>query len=81
LAVGDEAFRQRCRGLIHDFRKRGTILFVSHDLDQIVDLCERTIWIDRGRLRADGETRAVITDYCKALAEEPDDPNRFAFMT
>ena len=81
LAVGDDAFRERCRTLIRAFRQRGTILFVSHDLDQVMDLCERTIWIDRGRLRADGDTPEVITDYCKALAEEPDDPNRFAFMT
>ncbi|WP_413991551.1 ABC transporter ATP-binding protein [Labrys okinawensis] len=81
LAVGDDAFRERCRTLIRGFRQRGTILFVSHDLDQVMDLCERTIWIDRGRVRADGDTPSVITDYCRALAEEPDDPNRFAFMT
>ncbi|MDZ5450878.1 ABC transporter ATP-binding protein [Labrys sp. ZIDIC5] len=81
LAVGDDAFRERCRTLIRAFRQRGTILFVSHDLDQVAELCERTIWIDRGRLRADGQTPAVIADYRKALAEEADDPNRFAFMT
>ena len=81
LAVGDEAFRKRCQILIEDFRRRGTILFVSHDMEQVRGLCDRAIWIDRGRMRADGPAGPTLAAYAKALAEEPDDPNRFHFMT
>ena len=81
LAVGDEAFRKRCQILIEDFRRRGTILFVSHDMEQVRGLCDRAIWIDRVRMRADGPAGPTLAAYAKALAEEPDDPNRFHFMT
>lgn len=80
LAVGDEAFRARCQALIRDFRNRGTLLFVSHDMNQVATLCDRVIWIDRGGLRADGAPGPTLAAYARALAEEPDDPNRFHLM-
>lgn len=80
LAVGDDAFRKRCQAAIDEFRRRGTILFVSHDLGQVANLCSRVIWIDRGTVRADGPAAETLQAYAKALAEEPDDPNRFHFM-
>lgn len=80
LSVGDEGFRQRCEALIGQFRQRGTLIFVSHDTTQVARLCERVLWIDRGTLRADGPPGLVLDRYHRALAEEPDDPNRFAFM-
>lgn len=79
LAVGDDSFRQRCSAHIAGFRRCGTLLVVSHDLGDIERLCERTIWIDRGLVRQDGPTRSVLDAYARALAEEPDDPNRFRF--
>ena len=81
VSAAIEAFRKRCQTLIHEFRRRGTILFVSHDMGQVRGLCDRAIWIDRGRLRADGPAGPTLEAYGKALAEEPDDPNRFHFMT
>lgn len=80
LSVGDEAFRQRCERLIQAFRQRGTLIFVSHDTTQVARLCDRVLWIDRGALRADGPPGPVLDAYHRALADEPDDPNRFAFM-
>jgi lipopolysaccharide transport system ATP-binding protein len=80
LAVGDEAFRRRCQALILDFRRRGTLLFVSHDMAQVSGLCDRVIWIDRGTIRADGQPGPTLSAYATALADEPDDPNRFHFM-
>ena len=68
LAVGDEAFRKRCQVLIRDFRQRGTILFVSHDMNQVAGLCDRVIWIDRGGVRADGEPAPTLAAYGAALA-------------
>jgi lipopolysaccharide transport system ATP-binding protein len=80
LAVGDEAFRQRCHALIREFRRRGTLLFVSHDMQQVASLCDRVIWVDRGVVRADGAPVPTLAAYARALAEEPDDPERFHFM-
>jgi ABC-2 type transport system ATP-binding protein/lipopolysaccharide transport system ATP-binding protein len=50
-----------------DFGREGrTVVFVSHDLGAVVRLCPRTIWLDRGALRADGPSDAVIADYVGA---------------
>ena len=55
LAVGDIRFVQKCLGHLERFRARGgTLLFVSHDLPAVQRLCNRVIWLDRGRLRMDG---------------------------
>ncbi len=77
LSVGDDAFRQRCEELIAEFRKKGTMIFVSHSIGQVATICDRVIWIDKGRVRADGDPTTVLAGYSHAMATEPDDPNRF----
>src|SRR5437588_405301 len=60
LAVGDEAFQRKCLEYIAELRKRGvTIIFVSHALDAVRALCSRAIWLDHGRLIADGPSGEV----------------------
>ena len=52
LAVGDEAFRQKCFDKIDDFRRRGkTIILVSHDLAAVQRWCDEAVWLEDGRLR------------------------------
>jgi teichoic acid transport system ATP-binding protein len=64
LAVGDEAFRNKSAARIDDLLERaGTLLLVSHSLPDIEKKCERAIWIEQGRLRADGEAPRVIEKY------------------
>ena len=64
LAVGDLEFQQRCQERIAKFRADGaTALLVSHDLGAIEKSCERAIWIDQGRVRAEGPARAVTASY------------------
>ncbi len=64
LAVGDESFQRKCLRRINTFREAGgTILFVSHDMHAVRDLCERTIWLDHGTLQMDGPTEEVVTRY------------------
>ena len=71
LAVGDEAFQHRCVGKIQEFKARGkTIVLVSHDLSSIERLCDEAIWLDGGRLRAQGETRGVVAQYLDHVARE-----------
>ncbi|WP_084704745.1 ABC transporter ATP-binding protein [Beijerinckia mobilis] len=70
LSVGDAEFGEKCDAFIRDFAKRGTILFVSHDLPAVEALCDRVVWIDDGRVRALGNPKEVVADY-RATLEHP----------
>lgn len=64
LAVGDAAFQERCYERIRGFKRRGkTIVFVSHDAEAVKSLCERAVWLDGGRVRADGDSDTVLGEY------------------
>src|SRR5690242_9041271 len=64
LAVGDESFQQKCNARIEDFRHRGkTIIFVSHSLAAVRQLCERALLIEGGALLADGPSDEVVATY------------------
>jgi len=64
LAVGDEAFQQKCTARIEEFRGRGkTIIIVSHSLSEVRQICRRALMIDGGTLLADGPTEEVIARY------------------
>jgi ABC-type polysaccharide/polyol phosphate transport system ATPase subunit len=64
LSVGDEAFQRKSMERINTFKEQGvTILFVSHNMDVIESMCQRTAWIDQGLLQIVGETSEVIAAY------------------
>jgi ABC-type polysaccharide/polyol phosphate transport system ATPase subunit len=64
LAVGDAAFQQKCLEKIAEFRHgESTIVFVSHDLKSVQQLCSRTIWLEDGQIRQIGEADRVIASY------------------
>lgn len=64
LAVGDLYFQKKCVDRVLDFQRRGkTILFCSHSLYDVRNLCARAAWLDRGRVRAIGDAVAVTNDY------------------
>lgn len=68
LAVGDEAFQQKCMDRILQMKERGvSILFVSHNLAAVERLMDQAIWIDRGEVRATGAPADVIDAYRKNL--------------
>jgi ABC-2 type transport system ATP-binding protein len=61
LAVGDEPFQRKCMDRIRQFQHDGrTIVFVSHSLDQVADLCDRAVVLESGRVIADGEPRDAL---------------------
>src|SRR5262249_37330083 len=67
LAVGDAAFQRKCLTAMEDLRAGArTVLFVSHNLATVENLCTRCIWIDDGRIRLDGECRQVIKAYMES---------------
>jgi ABC-type polysaccharide/polyol phosphate transport system ATPase subunit len=71
LAVGDQAFQAKCLDKIAETRRRGvTIVLVSHDLGMVRRLCDRTLWLDRGRLLADGQSAAVLDTYAASTVAE-----------
>ncbi|MEA2570728.1 MAG: lipopolysaccharide transport system ATP-binding protein [Acidobacteriota bacterium] len=64
LAVGDAAFRARCEERIGTFVREGrTIVLVSHETDEVLKLCRRTIWLAKGEIVADGPSEEIIARY------------------
>jgi lipopolysaccharide transport system ATP-binding protein len=64
VAVGDEEFQRRCFDHLHELRKRGvTIIFVSHSLPLVRQLCDEVAWLDHGRLRAIGKPGEMVDSY------------------
>jgi homopolymeric O-antigen transport system ATP-binding protein len=64
LAVGDSHFLKKCEARLQSFRDAGTtVLLVSHVAEAILDNCTRCIWLEKGRLVADGAPREVLERY------------------
>jgi ABC-type polysaccharide/polyol phosphate transport system ATPase subunit len=72
LAVGDAAFTHKCEQRMQEFHDAGTtVLMVSHSAESVRKNCSRCIWLDAGRLRADGPTAEVLEMYAHA-GTDPD---------
>ena len=64
LAVGDAAFQEKSRARMLELMSGGTtVLFVSHSLQQIREMCDRVIWLEHGAVKMIGETNAVSRVY------------------
>lgn len=73
LAVGDAGFQKKCLGTMEELRGSGrTVLFVSHNLAAVENLCSRGIWIDAGKIQMDGEAKEVIEAYMGMFASAPE---------
>ncbi len=71
LAVGDEAFAHRALERFSEFERAGkTLVFVSHDLGLIAERCRRALWLDHGRLAADGPAGEVVARYRERVASD-----------
>jgi ABC-type polysaccharide/polyol phosphate transport system ATPase subunit len=69
LAVGDEAFAHRALERFSDFERAGkTLIFVSHDLALVTERCRRAIWLDGGRVAADGPSADTVARYRERVA-------------
>lgn len=69
LAVGDADFQKKCLGKMNDASSKSgrTVIFVSHNLQAVNNLCSQAIWLDKGSLRSRGNTKSVINDYLNTL--------------
>ena len=64
LAVGDENFQRKSRARMLELMSGGTtVLFVSHSIDQIREMCDRVVWLDHGQVRMLGESKQVCDEY------------------
>jgi teichoic acid transport system ATP-binding protein len=64
LAVGDAHFKEKSAARINEIRSQaGAVILVSHDTAEVTRSCDRTLWIEKGELKADGPTEEVIALY------------------
>ena len=63
LAVGDLNFYQKSRAALAELAARCTVVLVSHSLEAVPEFCRRAIWIDHGRVRADGPAPQIVHEY------------------
>jgi len=67
FAAGDAAFTRKCEKTLSDFRDAGvTILLVSHSAPIVLETCTRALWLERGKLIADGRPTEVVAAYDKS---------------
>jgi len=69
LAVGDAFFTQKCMRFIRRFMETGTVLFVSHDTAAVINLCQKAVWLDRGRSVFQGTPKEAAERYLAAMYE------------
>ena len=71
LAVGDAAFQKKCLDKMGSFANGGrTILFVSHNMEAVRNLCQRGIWMKDGRVHQDGAVEETLTAYFNDMASD-----------
>lgn len=68
LSVGDYKFKQKCMKRMDELLSGGTtLLFVSHNVDEVRELCDHALWIDKGVARMQGEANAVCDAYMEEM--------------
>lgn len=68
LAVGDYAFQQKCKERMSKLLKSGrTVLFVSHDPSTVTEICEKSVWLEHGKIREIGPSKELCEKYIEYL--------------
>ena len=73
LSVGDAFFVQKCMRFLRGFMDKGTLLFVSHDIGAVANLCSKALWLDKGNVQGIGTPKDVIRGYLEGLVSETQD--------
>lgn len=67
LSVGDEHFQNKCFEKMKELREQGkTMVFVTHSMQSVKNLCDRAIWLKDGEIKMDGKTDEVVEEYVRA---------------
>jgi len=71
IAVGDQEFKEKCYNRLEELMGKGiTVILVSHNLNEIRRFCNRTIWLNAGRLLMEDSTETVLEQYIKSMEQE-----------
>ena len=70
LAVGDAVFTQKCMRFIRKFKENGTLLFVSHDTNSVINLCDKAIWLHQGEMITSGKAKNIAEKYLQYTLQE-----------
>jgi lipopolysaccharide transport system ATP-binding protein len=71
LAVGDASFQKKCLGKMEDVAKHGrTVLFVSHNMPAVAQLCEKAVWLENGRTHKIGFAEDIVKEYMTDAQEQ-----------
>jgi lipopolysaccharide transport system ATP-binding protein len=70
LSVGDAVFTQKCMRFIRSFQENGTLLFVSHDMAAVQNLCAKALWLSKGKVHGLGESKLIAEEYLKETLQE-----------
>ncbi len=74
LAVGDANFQKKCFNRLQQIKAEGvTIVIVSHSMDQIKSICNRVIWLEKGKIREDGSPEKVCQNYLDSMDQRAAD--------
>ena len=66
LSVGDQHFQEKCLNKMKELKAQGkTMVFVTHSLESARELCDRAVWLNKGRIQLDGDVNEVIDEYLK----------------
>ena len=66
LSVGDQHFQEKCFNKMRELKKEGkTMVFVTHSMESVRNLCDRAIWLYDGKIRMDGNTNEVVNEYVR----------------
>ncbi len=66
LSVGDFKFQKKCEERIQNIKESGAaILFVSHNMEQVKEVCEKAIWLEKGKIKQYGDCQEVVENYKK----------------
>ncbi|MCK5536250.1 MAG: ABC transporter ATP-binding protein [Bacteroidales bacterium] len=69
LSVGDMRFQQKCFRFFESFKKNHTLIYVSHDMNSVLNLCDKAIWINNGTLISEGIPKDVSEQYIQDYYE------------
>lgn len=69
LSVGDQHFQEKCFNKMRELKEQGkTMVFVTHSMESVKNLCDRAVWLYEGQIRMDGNTQEVVNEYLKVTA-------------
>jgi lipopolysaccharide transport system ATP-binding protein len=78
LSVGDQAFQNKCLDRISQMKTQGcAVVLISHNTQQIEDLCDRAIFLNQGRIHAEGSAADIVKQYVAAMEPYPEPARQF----